>query len=176
MNACVEHEVMRLGGAIATSAQPGFMCRQGKRMCDTISVPVLTVKQPWAWLISQGHQDILSRHSATAVRGLVLLYAAPNWDKRDFEIAADLAWATQVDAMPLPQELSYGGIVGVARVSECVQHSESVWFTGKHGIVFEHARSVPFMPLRVRNADCDDTGMFKADLSRLQAFRLGLIT
>jgi len=152
-----------------------FRCRDGKRQCDKFEVPVISVKQPWAWLIANGHQDILSRHSGTAVRGVVLVYAAREWDKRDFEIASDLAWAMQVDGMPLPQELNCGGIVGVAWVKDCVQQSDSLWFTGPHGIVLGYARPVQFVQMdEVKGAG--NARMFKAELSRMEACQFGLIT
>jgi len=176
VNACVEHELVRVGEAMPDRRNLAFRCREGKRQCDKIAVPVISVKQPWAWLIANGHQDILSRDSDTAVRGVVLVHAASGWDKRDFDIAADLAWAMQVDGMPLPQELNFGGIVGVAKVSDCVQRSDSLWFTGQYGIVFEQARMVPFMPLQAAAVGSKGGRMFKADMSREQAFRLGLIT
>jgi hypothetical protein len=50
----------------------------------------------------------------------------------------------------LPPEFETGGIVGMARLDDCVTSSRSKWFQGKVGWVLSGARKLPFTPLKGR--------------------------
>src|SRR4051812_5208588 len=75
---------------------------------------VLSVRQPWAWLIVQGYKDIENRTWSTTYRGRLLIHASskkPSLDlllqvKRDFKLN-------------LPECFDLGGIVGFADVVDC---------------------------------------------------------
>jgi hypothetical protein len=116
---------------------------------------VLSVRQPWAWLLVHGYKDIENRDWQTNFRGNCLIHAGKTfdydgyqWVKRNFKIR-----------MPKPADFHRGGIIGWVRVVDCVRASESPWFFGKYGFVVEAGGELPFIPLRgrLRFFDIDET-------------------
>ena len=72
----------------------------------------LSIMQPWAWLIANGHKDIENRSWPTRYRGPVLIHAGKRedegFDPRDFKSLDSLEhtpWTGDIDA-------DYGGIIG----------------------------------------------------------------
>jgi hypothetical protein len=126
-------------------------------------VKVLSIRQPWAWLIVNGYKDIENRTWYTSYRGRFLVHASRNmtrneWDSANLfvrEFAPDVA-----DKMPNPQMFGsglsggmldgsgLGGIVGEATILNCVQGFPSEWFCGPYGFVLTDARTLPFLPCR----------------------------
>lgn len=107
----------------------------------------LSIRQPWAWLIVQGHKNIENRDWPTHVRGEVLVHAGKSMTREDYEIARDVAAAEQV-TLPPPEALDLGGIVGAMTIGDCVSDSLSPWFFGRYGFVIDAARPLPFQPCR----------------------------
>lgn len=116
---------------------------------------VLSIKQPWAWLIVNGHKDIENRTWRTEYRGQVLIHAGKGIDW------AACAQATKIIGpnMPAPEilEAQAGGIVGLANIVDCVTDWNSPWFTGPIGLVLRYARPLKFTPLR------GQLGLFNVD-------------
>lgn len=111
-------------------------------------VKVISVRQPWAWLIVEGHKDIENRTQNTRYRGEVLIHAS-----KQFHIAMDdretLRWIKQ-QGITLPERERFlrGGIIGRATLVDIVKHSRSIWFyPGAHGYVLENAEPLPFYPV-----------------------------
>ncbi len=105
----------------------------------------LSIKQPWAWLIVNGHKDIENRNWATKFRGEVMIHAGKAFDHDGH------AWVYRNFPhiqLPRPSEFEKGGIVGKATITDCVTESESPWFMGEHGFVLSDAKPVDFMPCR----------------------------
>ena len=108
----------------------------------------LTIRQPWAWLIVQGYKDIENRTWATGYRGPLLIHAAKRkMSADDVELLEELCRI--LDVRP-PEALSYGGIIGVATLTDCVQHHPSEWFTGPVGWVLTGVEPLPFVACRGR--------------------------
>ena len=106
----------------------------------------LSILQPWAWLIANGHKDIENRTWSTPRRGRFLVHAGKKWGP---EQRADLAWVReQVPHIELPAEFERGGIVGEASIVDCVSESNSPWFFGPRGFLLADARPLPFQPYR----------------------------
>jgi hypothetical protein len=103
----------------------------------------LSIMQPWAWLIVQGHKDVENRTWSTTFRGPVLIHAGK---KADFDPADDWDWDDI--APPRLGREDFGGIVGEAEIVDCVRASPSRWFHGPHGFVIHNARPLPFRPCR----------------------------
>jgi hypothetical protein len=113
----------------------------------------LSIRQPWAWLIVNGHKDIENRDWWTKFRGPVLIHAAKAWgpDERSDALYLDegehpVTGGSLSFVGPVRYDL--GGIVGVAEIVDCVSRSTSPWFVGKFGFVIRNARPLPFMPLK----------------------------
>ncbi len=103
---------------------------------------ILTVRQPWAWLLMHG-KDIENRTWSTSYRGPLLIQASAKRSP-DHEQACKFAAARGVK---VPEELHFGGIVGAAVLTRCCSSSSSPWFMGPVGWVLESAQLLPFTPI-----------------------------
>jgi hypothetical protein len=110
-------------------------------------VPALSVRQPWAWLIVNGHKDVENRDWRAGRRGTLLIHASKGLTRREYCEAAAFA-AERGVAVPAMEELERGGIVGVVDLSDVVSASRSVWFVGPYGFVMKNPRTLPFVPCR----------------------------
>lgn len=127
---------------------------------DHLPDVALSIQQPWAWLIVNGHKDIENRDWRTNFRGPVAIHAGKKIDKGCHE---DL-WrgrhpvtgkqSIRTAGLMIPNEWERGGIVGVAEIVDCIPHDNadlqdeySPWFVGKFGFVIRNARPVPFIPV-----------------------------
>lgn len=111
----------------------------------------LSIRQPWAWFIVHGGKRIENRSWRTDYRGPVLIHAS-SWWKPD-EVHLDVISArnivppgTRLTLEDLQSQL--GGIVGKARIVDCVAASDSPWFSGPFGFVLEDVEAVPFRACR----------------------------
>lgn len=112
------------------------------------TLPALSIRQPWAWLIVAGHKDIENRSWQSQYRGPVLIHAGKTPAEGD-----DLDAALRVcDALKLPEdaEFALGGIVGFAWMTGCVAESKSLWFFGPYGFTLTGAGALPFRAVRGR--------------------------
>ena len=112
----------------------------------------LSIQQPWAWLIVNGHKKIENRKWRTNFRGQVAIHAG---QKIDYDAAINL----QQGIHPVTLEdfsintFQYAGkgtsgIVGVAEIVDCVEESEDEFFVGKYGFVIANARPIEFIPCK----------------------------
>lgn len=106
----------------------------------------LSIRQPYAWLIVNGHKDIENRTWRTAFRGRVLIHAGVTYPKRDY--ADDLESFTRQYGSYPERESMLGGIVGVATITGCVSASDSKWFFGPYGFTLTDAKPLPFVACR----------------------------
>jgi hypothetical protein len=110
----------------------------------------LSVRQPWAWLIVNGHKEIENRVWPTAFRGQVLIHAGKTMPRKYYdEVATELAvyLGRQAPVMPAYEALERGGVVGVTTITDCIQDSDSFWFGGPYGFVLADSRPLPFHPV-----------------------------
>jgi len=108
----------------------------------------LTIRQPWTWLIVHGHKDIENRTWRTAYRGPVLIHAATRLAGMD-SYAAAVALCDRL-GITLPDFVTVGAVIGIARITGCVQVHPSPWFSGPYGFVLEDAHPVEPFDLRGR--------------------------
>ena len=112
----------------------------------------LSIQQPWAWLIANGHKDVENRTwrvSEQHRRGTFLIHAGRMPDA-EWAPAETLRLRRNFGVvLPCePAALELGGIVGVARLVDCVSDSDSPWFVGPYGFVVDRAAPVPFVPFK----------------------------
>lgn len=98
-------------------------------------IPALSIRQPWCHHILFDGKDVENRSWRTDFRGLVLIHASRGVDREDRD---------DVRARAMPT----GGIVGVMRIVDCVNQSDSAWFFGPWGLVIEGARPLKFVPCK----------------------------
>ena len=99
---------------------------------------ILSIHQPWAWLIVNGYKDIENRSWNTSYRGPLLIHAGKAIDR-----AALASVRLRFPQIVLPLFFETGGIVGSATLADVVTHSASPWFVGPYGFVLEDARVQP---------------------------------
>ena len=107
----------------------------------------LSIRQPWAWLIANGHKDVENRDWPTRFRGKFLIHAAKGMTRDEYYFCDDFIRGLNV-TLPSMSELERGGIVGVAEIIDCVAESDSPWFMGTHGFVIRNAKILPFRPCK----------------------------
>ncbi|MBP30470.1 ASCH domain-containing protein [Methylobacterium sp.] len=106
----------------------------------------LSIQQPWAWLIVNGHKDIENRDWRCNRRGPVLIHAGKKVDQfamRDLRTGHHPVTGLPLH-LDLPEVFETGGIVGEATIAGCVETSDSHWFVGRYGILMRDARPLPF--------------------------------
>lgn len=109
---------------------------------------ILSIRQPWAWLIVNGLKDIENRNWTTGYRGSLLIHAGKQFE--DDAIHWILARLDPDERQKFPMRKSAfqrGGIVGIATLTDVVTTHESKWFVGRYGFVLKDAQPLPFMPL-----------------------------
>lgn len=118
---------------------------------STLPTIALSIRQPWAWMIATGAKNIENRDWPTRFRGDFLIHASKTMTRADYEAArlfvAGMTWGDEVlDGLPAFSDLERGGIVGQARLIDCVASHHSEWFQGLYGFVLEKAKVLPFAP------------------------------
>lgn len=113
----------------------------------------LSIRQPWAWLIVNGHKDIENRSWPTKFRGEVLIHASKGMTNAEYEDVATMLLVKDdlrhlFQQLPDRDTLERGGIVGIANITDCVAQSDSPWFFGEHGFVLRDAKPLPFAPFK----------------------------
>jgi hypothetical protein len=126
----------------------------------------LSIRQPWAWLIVHACKDIENREWPTKLRGKFHIHAGKTMTKADYEACA--LFCSSLPPLTLPEDFEFpsfeslkkecGGLVGVMRITDCVNQSPSPWFCGPYGFVIEAATSNPFIPYK------GSLGFFNVDL------------
>jgi hypothetical protein len=108
-------------------------------------VPVLSIRQPWAWLIVNGHKDIENRSWPTKRRGKFYIHASSGMTKIEYEVCRD---AAEEQGIEIPSHMALkrnqGGIVGTAVITDSVTDSKSAWYQGKCGFILKDAKPLPF--------------------------------
>lgn len=115
----------------------------------------LSVMQPWAWLLVNGHKDIENRdwkptNPGLKVRGKALIHAGKNIDggKRGYADFKEGIFDDFGIVMPELEGLKLGGIVGMVHIIGVTTEPKSRWFYGPYGFQIDRARPLPFMPYK----------------------------
>jgi len=110
------------------------------------AVKRLSIRQPWAWLIVNGHKDIENRDWPTRFRGRILIHAGKTMTRADYDACKLFLAASDINLqLPEYHDLLRGGIVGEAEIVDCVSASDSPWFVGRFGFVMANAKPLPFV-------------------------------
>ena len=120
----------------------------------------LSIRQPWAWLIVNGHKDIENRsRNIGGHLGPVLIHASQVMTRADW-FACSIFVGGIMDqlppgfpGLPLPEDLKKecGGIVGRAFVrGHGNLNYSSPWYTGDYAYQLEQAKPLPFIACKGR--------------------------
>lgn len=126
-------------------------------------LPILSIRQPWAWAILHAGKDIENRDWPTRLRGRILIHAAMGCTRDEYDSFVDHARGAidpKLRPLTLPplKQLERGGIVGSVEIVDCVTRSNSPWFFGRYGFVLRNPQALPFVPMKGR------LGFFHADI------------
>ena len=100
--------------------------------CEGGEIKALSIKQPYPHHIFHDGKDVENRDWPTKGRGWFIIHAGVS--------KSELADSQ----MSLPR----GGIVGMARITDCVSAMDSPWFFGKFGFVLADAFPVDLIPCK----------------------------
>ncbi len=109
-------------------------------------LPVLSIRQPWAWAILHAGKDVENRTRRSNYRGRFLIHAAMGCTFEEWYLAADSINRHRkagCEPVPVLSRLLRGGIVGVATQVMCGNRFDSVWFSGPFGYALTDARPLP---------------------------------
>ena len=134
------------------------------------TLPCISIRQPWAWLIVNGWKDIENRDWPTRFRGRILVHAAKGMTHDEWESAWNFAHGSgaspaAVEAGVTFETIERGGIVGSVDLTDCVEHSGSRWFVGRYGFVLARQRALAFAPYR------GQLGIFQVPRAAIDAAR-----
>jgi len=121
-------------------ALPTRGCDSGRPVSRGDRLKALSIRQPWAWLIAAGCKDIENRGWRTRFRGRIYVHAGRRFDHRSLA-SRPLRRPGLLDeqAMSVVSHLArswrMSAIIGEVDIVDCVDHSDSPWFTGPHGFV-----------------------------------------
>lgn len=107
------------------------MARLAERV-EAGEIKALSIKQPYPHHIFHDGKDVENRDWPTRGRGWVIVHAG----KTDEGIPASIG--------ALPK----GGVVGMMKITDCVEQMESRWFFGRYGFVIGDAFPLPLVPCR----------------------------
>lgn len=105
------------------------------RRVENGEVKALSIKQPYPHHIFHDGKDVENRDWPTKGRGWFIVHAGVSKSELDMEIEQEAA---------LPR----GGIVGMARIVDCVSESPSQWFFGRYGFVLRDAFPINLIQCR----------------------------
>ena len=109
-------------------------------------MPYISVRQPWAWLIMEGHKDIENRNAVSHHRGELLIHASSNrtgLKKRIEEVEEDYGISVP------EEELEFGSLIGSVIMKDCVDDHDSPWFyPGGYGYVLADPIRITPIPLK----------------------------
>ena len=94
----------------------------------------LSIRQPWAWLVVNGYNDIENRTWSTNFRGRIYVHAGQRMvaddypEQREFIARAGIL---------IPANLARGAIVGEVTITGCIAASARPWFCGPYGFTLE---------------------------------------
>lgn len=115
-------------------------------------IKALSIKQPYPDYIFHRGKDVENRDWLTKGRGWFIIHAGVSKSELDDS----------------EHHLPRGGIVGMARITDCVQAMESRWFFGKYGFVLADAFPVDLILCK------GALGFFRPDDAALQALALAV--
>jgi len=98
-------------------------------------VKALSIKQPYPHHIFHDGKDVENRDWPTKGRGWFIVHAGVSKSEIDKD---------DEEQMAMPR----GGVVGMARIVDCVREMDSRWFYGKFGFVLRDAFPVQLIPCR----------------------------
>ena len=101
---------------------------------------ILSLRQPWAWVVVHMGKDIENRRWDTSVRGDFLIHASKGMTKDEYygclDFCQSVVGSSAIARFPALKALPRGGIVGAARLVDVIPPCPECQ-CGETGIVFK---------------------------------------
>jgi hypothetical protein len=118
----------------------------------------LSIKQPWAWAILNYEKTVENRTWPTRFTGSFLIHTGKTFDHEGYRWLINLRdlkheyctkkYVKALAEIPARDDFKMGGIVGKARIVDCVDSHKSLFFVGPWGFVLEDIEPLPFYPCK----------------------------
>lgn len=118
-------------------------------------IKALSIRQPWPHRIFHEGKDVENRDWPTKGRGWFIVHAGVSKSELDRDDERETA-------LPL------GGIVGMARIVDCVTSMDSRWFFGRYGFVLRDAFPIGLISCKGK------LGFFRPEAEELAALAQNL--
>lgn len=105
---------------------------------------VLSIRQPWAWLIVTGKKKVENRTWPTKFRGRFLVHAGKSIDKEA------LRFLKMTTGIEFPDKFHTGCVIGSVEIFDCVTSCGSQWFEGPYGFLLRDAQQMHPRPMKGR--------------------------
>jgi ASCH domain. len=126
----------------STKTKPARRIKPLRWSSSLENLPVLSIRQPFAWLVVNGIKDIENRSRRTHYRGPILIHASTNKSALN---ADNMELCQARSGLRLPEEYDVGGVIGVVEIVDCVRRHSSPWKHGPSwGWVLANARPLKF--------------------------------
>ena len=126
---------------------PGFSVRYGldlvilRHVFLIYTLPVLSVKQPWASAIIQSGKDCENRTWKVDYRGNLLIHASKQPDPEGDVFISEIG-------TEIPNTQKLGGIIGCVHLDRIVKGHSSPWAQpGQYHWILSNPRILPFLPI-----------------------------
>jgi hypothetical protein len=90
---------------------------------------ILTLKEPWGWLMVHGFKDMENRTWKTKAHGRTLFTSSAVLDLGEYQRARAICVPLNI-RLPRPDDIKTGGIIGFADLAPQITDNRSVWFCG----------------------------------------------
>lgn len=117
----------------------------------------LSIRQPWAWAITNAGKDVENRSWNTNFRGRFLIHSSSACTINDLGIAFDwMKSRNLVSKLPKLTDFKLGGIIGEAVLVDVIdpkeptQENVSSWREGgkQYGFMLKDIKPLPYIPCR----------------------------
>lgn len=109
----------------------------------------LTIQQPTPWAITHLGMDLINRRFSTTFRGRFLLHAGAEFDQAFYQRLLEMKrHHPEWPDIPSMSKFSRAGVVGTAVLRDCVQASDSPWFTGPFAFTLIGIQTLPWFHQR----------------------------
>lgn len=118
----------------------------------------VSIRQPWAWLIVNGHVGFANLDWPTSYRGEFLIRAGLKLVQREYrDTAAQLLDQLGIEVPHHTDEgrVPRGGIVGMAALTGMAMQHPSPAFRGPYAWLLAGARQLPFTPFKPAHSGPD---------------------
>jgi hypothetical protein len=135
---------------------------------------VLSLRQPWAWMVVAGGKNIENRRWNTRFRGEFLIHAAKGMTRKEYEDAVYFArTVSPFLIVPAFGDLERGGLVGRARLVDVIAPCSAEkpcahpWhMPAQFGFVLDGVERLDFVPMRGQQGFFGDPRTRSAPSSR----------